>query len=136
MRDGGVDWKRDGRYLGGGPEPQVDALDIAVLSPLLQQLDDPPADPDGRFASIFARTTRHRRRIEQQQQVDVGRIVELAAAELAHGDYCETGGSCVGHAFGEGGGDGLVDSLVRKVRKKSRDPLERQLARKIPQRHG
>ncbi len=67
MRDCSVDRKRDWGNLGRRPEPQVDALNIPVLGPLLQQLDDPPPDSDGRFARIVAWTTRHRRRIEQQQ---------------------------------------------------------------------
>ena len=58
MRDRGVDRQRDRRDFGRRAEPQVDALDIAVGGPLLQQLDQPPADPDRRFAGILARSLR------------------------------------------------------------------------------
>ena len=68
---------------GDGPKPQVDPGDIAVVGPLLHQLDEPPAIAHRRLARLVARAPRQGRGIEQQDEVDVGRIVELAAAELA-----------------------------------------------------
>ena len=50
MGDGRIDREDDRRHFGRRPKPQVDARDIAVRSPLLQQFDQAAADPDRRFA--------------------------------------------------------------------------------------
>ena len=42
----GIDRERDGRDFGRGPQPQVDAEDIALPVPFLQRLDHALADPD------------------------------------------------------------------------------------------
>ena len=69
------DYRRD---LGRWAEPQVNTLDVTVLGPLLQQLDQSPPDAHRRFAGIVTRAARKRPRVEQQQQVHVGGIIELA----------------------------------------------------------
>ena len=99
MRDRGVDRQRDRSDLGRRPQPQVDARDIAVGGALLQQLDHPPADAHRRLAGIVALALRQGLGVEQQEQVDVGRIIELAAAELAHGDHGKAVRLGVGHAL-------------------------------------
>ena len=43
----------------------------------------PPTDAHRRFRRVVALAPRHGGGIEQQQEVDVGRIIELAAAKLA-----------------------------------------------------
>ena len=62
-----IDRQRDRRHLGRGPEPQVDAEGIAVLGPLLQDLDDPLGDPQRRLVRLLARLPRQRRRIVEDR---------------------------------------------------------------------
>ena len=72
--------------------------------------------------------------IEQQQQVDVGRIIELAAAELAQRDHGEALRLRVGDALSDCVTHSLVDRLVGEIGQKSRDLFERQFAGKIAER--
>ncbi len=48
--NGGIDGEGDRRDLGRRAEPQIDPRDIAVGGSSLEDFDQPPADPDGRFA--------------------------------------------------------------------------------------
>ena len=122
VRDRGIDRQGDRRDFGRRPEPQVDALDIAVFGPLLQDLDDAA----GRFAPPLRPASsrgrrRQGRRIEQQQQIDVRRIIELVTAELAHGDDREALGVGIRHALGDRRRDGLVDRLVGEIGQQAGD---------------
>ena len=59
--------------------------------------------------------------IEQQQQIDVGRIVEFAAAELAHGNDGETCAARVGHALRDRGPTASSIAASAKSDSNSRD---------------
>ena len=96
IADRGIDRQRDRGHFRRRPQAQVDPGDIAVMGPLLHQLDEPPAIADRRFARLVARPARQVSGIEQQDQVDVGRIVELAAAELAQREDGKALGSSSG----------------------------------------
>ena len=67
MRDRRVHRQCDGRHFGRWPEAQVDALDIAICSALLQQLDKPTPNADRSLAYIVAATPGQSFRIEQEQ---------------------------------------------------------------------
>ncbi len=115
----------DRGYLGRRPEPQVDPRDIAVMSPLLQQLDEPPAISDRRLAGLVARAPWQSLGIEQQNQIYVGRIIELAASELAE---CENGKAprlLVRHPLQHRSANCIVHRLVGKVGKLRRHPFQR-----------
>ena len=116
MRDRGLERKRDRGNFGRWPKPQIDPLDIAVGGALLEQFDHPPADPHRCLAGILAVAFGQGSRIEQQGEVDVGGIIELAAAKLAHGDHRKALRFGTGNAFGDRRGKGLVDRRVGKVR--------------------
>ncbi len=100
---------------GEGRSRRSTRCDIAVLGPLLQNLDQPPADAHRRLPGIVARAPGQGRRVEQQQQVDVGRIIELAAAELAHGDDREAARLGVRHPLRDRGRDRLVDRPIGEI---------------------
>ena len=89
IADRGIDRQHDRRHFRRRPQPQVDAKGIAVLGPLLEQLDQPLADPHRRLLRLLARPPRQRLRIVEEDEVDVGGIIELAAAELAERDHRE-----------------------------------------------
>src|SRR4051794_12249468 len=131
MRNRGVDRERDGRDFGRRPQAQINPFDVAVLSSLLEKLDEATADPHRRFTWVVTRSTRQARGIEQEQQVDVGGIVELVTAELAHRDYSEPLRLGAGHALADRGVDRLVDGIVREIRKQPSHVFERELARKV-----
>ena len=76
----------DRRDLGRGSQPQVDAQDIAVAITRLKQLDDALADPHRRLLGLLARLQRQGRGIEQEDRIDVRRIIEFAATLLAERD--------------------------------------------------
>jgi hypothetical protein len=131
MRNRSVDRQGDGRDFGRGPQAQVNALNVTVLSSLLEKLDQAPADPHRRFTRVVTRSARQCRGIEQEQQVDVGGIVKLVTAELAHRDNSEPLRLGVQHALGDRGVDRLVDGAIGEIRKQPSHVFERELARKI-----
>ena len=80
---------RDGD-LGGariGPQAQIDAEDVAVLGHVLKQRDEPLGEADEEGRGLDAVRSERRIGIEQDDEIDVARIVELAGAELAHGEH-------------------------------------------------
>ena len=64
--NGGVERQDDRSRLGRGPKPQIDPRDIAVGGALLQQFDQPAADPHRRLARLVALPPGQRLRVEQQ----------------------------------------------------------------------
>ena len=111
----GIDRQRDRRHFGRRPEAHVDARDIAVLGPLLQQLDQPPGDANRGLPRLVPLAARKDGGIEQQDQVDVGGIVEFAAAELAEGENREAFARRARHALGDGRLQRPVDRFVGKI---------------------
>ena len=85
IRNGRAHRQDDGSNLGRWAKAQVDPSDIAVGRALLQQLDQPAAEPHGGGARLVAGAARQGVGIEQQDEVDVRAVVELSAAELAEG---------------------------------------------------
>ena len=128
MGNGSVHRQRDGGDLGRGAQAQVNPLDVAVLGSLLEKLNNPSPNSDGRFTGVVPRSARQPLRIEQQQQVDIGGIVELVAAKLAHRDHRKTLRIGVRHPLGDRGVDRLVDGAIGEVRKQLRHLLQRKLA--------
>jgi hypothetical protein len=76
----------DRRHLGMRTQAQVDAEHMAVAGARRQYFGHPPRDPHRRLARIVALAARERVGVEDQYRVDVRRIVELVAAELAQRD--------------------------------------------------
>ena len=133
MRNGRVHRQRDGSDFGRRTQPEINSLHVPVLGALLQDFDDPPAHPNRSLTSVVAAAPGHCFRIEQQQEVDVRAVVELAAAKLAHGDDCEAVRSGAWNALRHGQANRFIDRRVCKARQQRSDRFERKLARKIPE---
>ena len=144
MGDRGVQRQRDRRDFGRRAKPEIDTLHVSVGGPLLQQLYDPPPGAHGRFTGLVTRSPRQRIGIEQNlqhspfvtdQQIDVGRVIELVAAELTHGDDRKGRWFGIRNAFANGRIDGAIDRRIGEVGQQPRDVLQRKLTRKVPERH-
>ena len=73
--------------LAVGAQPHVDAEDVAVRGDVVERADDAPAEPVEELAvGKAARAVGLAFLRVDEDEVDVGRDVELAAAELAHAD--------------------------------------------------
>ena len=116
-----IDRQGDRRDLGRRAQPQVDAQDIAVAIPRLQDLDDALGDADRGFLGRFARAMRQRRGIEQQDRIDVGGIIEFVAALLAERDSGKADRGGARRAFLDRGQDRGMQRAIGKVRQSARD---------------
>ena len=76
------------------------------------------------IAGVVALAPRQPRRVEQQQQIDVGRIIELAAAQLAHRDHRDPVGLGAGDALVDRGRERAVDRLVGEIGQMPGDVFE------------
>ena len=121
IADRGLDRQDDGADLGRGAQAHVDAKDIAVGIQRRQQFNDAPPIADRSLGHIIAFAVGQRLRVEQENRVDVGRIVQLPPAMLAQRDDGKTLIRCPGHAFLYGCGDGLVERMVGEIRKDAGD---------------
>lgn len=89
IADRPFDRQRDRRRFGRWAQPQIDTQHIAIAIARLQQLDDTLGDPHRRLFRLLTGAVRQRFRVEQQDRIDVGRIVKLATALLAQRDRDE-----------------------------------------------
>src|SRR3546814_11479381 len=83
-----------------------------------QDFDHPPRDPYRRFVGIVARAPRQRFGVDDQDRVDIRRIVELEAAELAERDHREAAWLLIGPEFGARGARRRVARRTGKARKR------------------
>ena len=134
VRDGSVHWEDDRRDFRRRTKPEVNPRDIACGGALLQQLDDPAADAYRGLARIVASPTRKGCGIEQEQEVDVGGIVQLTAAELAHRNDGEPGRISARRALLYGGFQRKADRAIGEVGQQRRHSLERKLTRQVAER--
>ena len=116
--------QHDRGHFGRGPQPQIDAQHIAVAVARLEQLDHPPPDPHRRFLRHLARAARQRFGVEDQDRVDIGRIVEFAAALLAQRNGGQPARFGTGGALGNGRCDRPVERGIGEVAEQARDPSE------------
>ena len=131
MRDGGVDGQHDRRHFRRRAKPKIDPRDIAVRSPLLQQLDHPTPDANGRFRMVVAFSLGHDLGVEQKKQVDIRRIVELAAAKLSKCDDRHALRGCTRDTFCDRGFHGALDRFIGEVRQMARSLLEAQFSGQV-----
>ncbi len=135
-----------GRRAGIGPQAVIDPVDIAVAGALLQQLCRPLGEAGEERRRLQALLEGGGLGIEEDDQVDVARIVQLAPAELAEAQHHETGAGLriltVGREEAAGGGgleqhrvEGRADGGVREVGERRRHPLQRPDAADIGERH-
>ncbi|ODR98443.1 hypothetical protein AUC68_08395 [Methyloceanibacter methanicus] len=84
---GGFGRERDLRRAGIGPEPQIRPVDIAVLGLLLQEAHQVACQPHEEGRRLHALGEPCPFGVVEHHEVDVGRVVQLHGAELAHGDH-------------------------------------------------
>ena len=80
---GGGQRDRDRRRTGIWTQPQIDAQDITVAGPLLQQPDKPFRDARKERRGLHRPGDRSTIGIEEDDDIDIARIIEFARAELA-----------------------------------------------------
>jgi hypothetical protein len=97
----------------------------------LQQLGRPLRDPERRLVRFLAGFAREPIRIVDQNEVDVGRVIEFLATELAHGDSSKAGNFGIRRALGNRRRDRTSDRPIGERRKLRRDPLQRHRAGKV-----
>ncbi len=130
-----------------GTQPQVDAEHVALGGPFLQQLHQVAGQADDVVEQPVGLAGAHLLGIEQDNEVDVAGIVELARPQLAHAEDDQAGvplgvvgvdefdvpgrGGAPEHAGGRN-----PDGGVGEGRKRPGDPLERPIARDVGHRHG
>jgi len=119
-----------------GPEAKIGAEDIAMLRPLLQDLDERLRQPDEERALVEPRLERELAGLVEDDDVDVARIVEFARAVFAH---AEDGESAAGRRDLLGGTENLSASRrileqpldaglhggIREIGERGRDLFER-----------
>jgi hypothetical protein len=86
MRDRRIHRQRDRRHLGRRAQPQIDPEHIALAVPLLDEVGQRLPNPHPGLGRLLARPSRQHGGIVEVEQVHVGRIIELPAAELAESD--------------------------------------------------
>src|SRR3546814_13046247 len=100
---------------------QVDAQHMAVTGARRQDFDHPPRDPYRRFVGIVARAPRQRFGVEDQDRVDIRRIVELEAAELAERAHRTAAWLPIGHPFGASAAQRRVARRIGSTRGRASD---------------
>ena len=90
--------RRRGRV---GSQAQVDAEDIAVLGPLLQQIGQGPGQAQGHRRRLAPLRHRQQLRHVEDGYVDVAGIVELEGPLLAQGQAEQAGGRAAGPVLGK-----------------------------------
>ena len=68
-------------------QPQVGAEDVAVLGLGLEQVDEAARQPDAEGHRALGPAIAQPLGVEEDDQVDVARVVQLAGAELAHAEH-------------------------------------------------
>ena len=127
--------QHDRSDLGRRAQPQVDARDITVGGALLEQFDQTAADPHRGLAGVVALTPRHRRGIVKQNQIDVGRIIELAAPKLARARSRRIpAGSASGTRSAMAAGKRPVDRVVGEIGQQGGDSFEVEFAGQVAER--
>jgi hypothetical protein len=141
-RDHGQGERRRGRI---GAQPQVGAEDIAVVGALLKHAQQVARQTDEEILQGAAAAVIDLVPVVEHDEIDVAGVVQLAGAELAHGQNDEAGiargvrRSRQVQIAGLGRpsqqmGHGGADAGIGKRAEGARDPLERPLARNVGQR--
>ena len=103
-------------------------MDVAVFGPLLEELDQAAANANGGLAGVVSVAFGQGPGIEQQQEINVGRIIELVATELAHRDHRKALRPGVGNPFSDGRRHCFIDRVVSKVGQERRHLFQRQFS--------
>ena len=141
-----LDRQRQGLAGRMRPQPEVDPEHVALLGALLEQIDQGAGQAHGeRHRAVPAPVAQPLRR-EQDDQVEVARVVQLEGAKLAHAEHGDAGGRLrIGFAgeldlaalggFHEGLVQRLADREVGEAAERVRDLLERPQIEDVGERH-
>ncbi|MCY1172320.1 hypothetical protein D9M73_124530 [compost metagenome] len=115
IRQRRIDRQGNRRHLGRRAQAQIHAQHVAITIARLQDFHHALADANGRFFRCFARAAREGYGVEQEDRVDVRRIVELAAALLAQRDCDKTLRGGIGGPFRDGGGNRGIERAIGEI---------------------
>ncbi|PAV68544.1 hypothetical protein WR25_00345 [Diploscapter pachys] len=135
IADRPFDRQRDRRRFGRWAQPQIDTQHIAIAIARLQQLDDTLGDPHRRLFRLLTGAVRQRFRVEQQDRIDVGRIVKLATALLAQRDRDEAARLLPRGTLRNRGTDRAIERCVGEICQGVCDRGEIERPGKIADRH-
>ena len=90
----GFDRDSERRRTGIGAQTQVSAKDVSVLRPVLEDAHKPPGQSGEEIDGFERVGDRRRVRIDEHDQVDVGRKIQLVSTELAHPKHDPAGAFC------------------------------------------
>ena len=124
---------RHRRDFAGRAQPQIDAGDIAIRGKITQDGDGAARDAHGSLAGILTAPPRDQIRIVHENQIGIGAVVELAAAQLAQRQRRKPARRRA--AFGQRGGDGGIDGQIGEVRQRRCHLLQPPQPGQIGQRH-
>ena len=131
-----LDRDRDRGDLGRRAQPQVDAQHIAVAVARLEQFHHAPPDPDRGVDRLLARLGRQGFGVEQQDRIDIRRIIELAAPLFAERDRGEADRRGARRALLDRGTDRAIERGIGEIGQHPRHRGEIERARKIADRRG
>ena len=139
---GVVDRQGEGMPRRMRSEPQVGAEDVAVLGLGLQEVDEAARQPDAERHRALGPAIAQPLGVEEHDQVDVARVVQLAGAELAHAEDEHTRGVhrcgldlAAASALREQMGERALDRAVGQIGERLGDLLERPQAGEVAQTH-
>ena len=107
--------QHDRRDLGRRAQAQVDAQYVTIGVARLQQFDDAAPDPHRGLLRLFTHTAWHCRRVEDEDWVDIRRIIEFAASLLAEGERREAARLGVWRALQDRSADGGVERVIGEI---------------------
>ena len=125
MADRRVHRQRDRRHFGGRTQAKVDAEGIAVLGPRLDELDDPVRQAHRGLKRLLPGLARQGFGIEEEQEIDVRGIIELAAAELAKRDDGEAARRFARRPLGDRGGNRRLQRSIGEAGERRRHLFQR-----------
>ena len=128
--------QRDGAYFRRGPQPQIDAEDIAMHRQVLQQFKDAPPDANGRLGRFLALFGRQGFPVIQKNRIDIGAVVQLPPAMFAQRHDGKALRRGVRAAFGDRCLHSARTGTVRKVGQRAGDLREIPCARQIGDGHS
>ena len=113
-------------------QPQVGPEDVAVLVPGLEQVDQAARQPDAERHRAFAAAVAQALAVEEDDEVDVAREIQLAGTQLAHAEHEHAAAPGVrdldlaaAHAFAQQVIERLLHRAVGEGGQGRGDPLHR-----------
>jgi hypothetical protein len=144
---GGTERHRDRGRAGIRTQAVIDAMDVTVRRALPEDLGEIACQAAVEGGGLVPVRQRRRSRIEEDDEIDIARIVELAGAVLAEGEHDEAAATSrivrVGErdfprcgCLGEKQVDGTADAGIREVGQGAGDLVHAPHAADIRERHG